>query len=538
MTLKYESEILFDLMKRDGDDTPSDVLPYESELKEKYLQQVEGAYPKLQDYRPEWLNYNLVAHLPADFPVETLSNVTSATVDNVVPYAYKSAILKGQTLVNSILNQSKHSCVIKGNSSNGGNYGLRQSDVLFSKNTKYTFFYTVESCTTNNDIVIVANSVTSVSRTVTLDKTLGRHCVSFTTKNEELTHDYSFYFHSTGDSTIDETNQIVLKDLVIVEGDYTNQNIPYFEGMQSATMPVLTTTNSLNLFTKNNTVDDGTIDVFGDFVEAKKNDKFSFNEKDGYATWTSLAIYNVNKERIYYKYGDSSIIPKSIVLPDDDRIAYVRPRVANDRIDTIMFNRGEVIPYEEYKLNILTVNEDIELRGIEDVQDSLNCLTGELTQRIGEIVLDGSENWAVETNENWSSCRFKLDKTFTTEKYTTDKIITNGKYIGGYVSSGVNTIRISNNTIYIFDTTFATVNEFKNYLQQNPLTIQYPLSTESIKTVNLSIVNQDGESVSKLRPFEGTMHMETDGQPLKPLLSAEVPVEAITQNLASFINEE
>ena len=31
------------------------------------------------------------------------------------------------------------------------------------------------------------------------------------------------------------------------------------------------------------------------------------------------------------------------------------------------------------------------------------------------------------------------------------------------------------------------------------------------------------------------MRMETDGQPLKPLLSAEVPVEAITQNLNSFI---
>ena len=29
MTLKYESEILFDLMKRDGDDAPSGVLPHE-----------------------------------------------------------------------------------------------------------------------------------------------------------------------------------------------------------------------------------------------------------------------------------------------------------------------------------------------------------------------------------------------------------------------------------------------------------------------------------------------------------------------------
>ena len=66
MTLKYESEILFDLMKRDGDDAPSDVLPYESELKEKYLKQVEGAYPKLMVYRSEWLNYNLYQHLPEE----------------------------------------------------------------------------------------------------------------------------------------------------------------------------------------------------------------------------------------------------------------------------------------------------------------------------------------------------------------------------------------------------------------------------------------------------------------------------------------
>ena len=103
MSLKYESELLYDLMKRDGDDAPSDVLPYESELKEKYLNQVVGAYPKLQDYRPEWLNYNLYHHLPSDFPVETVTDVTHATFQNVVPYAYGKAVLKGQTLVNEAL---------------------------------------------------------------------------------------------------------------------------------------------------------------------------------------------------------------------------------------------------------------------------------------------------------------------------------------------------------------------------------------------------------------------------------------------------
>ena len=42
--------------------------------------------------------------------------------------------------------------------------------------------------------------------------------------------------------------------------------------------------------------------------------------------------------------------------------------------------------------NILSVNEDDELRGIEDVKDELDLLTGELTQRIGEIVLDGKND--------------------------------------------------------------------------------------------------------------------------------------------------
>ena len=82
------------------------------------------------------------------------------------------------------------------------------------------------------------------------------------------------------------------------------------------------------------------------------------------------------------------------------------------------------------------------------------------------------------------------------------------------------------------------LDELNKYFQANPLIVQYKLAKPTIKTVDLTIIDQNGQSVSKLKPIEGTMHMETDGQPLKPLLSAEVPVEAITQNLASFIEEE
>ena len=64
------------------------------------------------------------------------------------------------------------------------------------------------------------------------------------------------------------------------------------------------------------------------------------------------------------------------------------------------------------------------------------------------------------------------------------------------------------------------------------------LSLEVVKTVDLTVVNQNGETLSKIKPIEGTMHVEVTGTPITPTAVLEVPVEAITQNLNSFIEEE
>ena len=93
----YESEVLFQLMERDGLNIPSSVPPYEAEIKAYLINQVKQAYPKLTDYEAEWLLYNYTKHLPAEFPISSVSNVTEATFENVVPFAYQSAILKGKT---------------------------------------------------------------------------------------------------------------------------------------------------------------------------------------------------------------------------------------------------------------------------------------------------------------------------------------------------------------------------------------------------------------------------------------------------------
>lgn len=92
--MKYQSELIEEIVDKRGHKFPS--LHYQSECVESWIEEAKGSYPKLCDYEGEWLNY--IAESPiGEFPYVTLSDVTVATVNNVVPYAYKSAILSGST---------------------------------------------------------------------------------------------------------------------------------------------------------------------------------------------------------------------------------------------------------------------------------------------------------------------------------------------------------------------------------------------------------------------------------------------------------
>ena len=162
------------------------------------------------------------------------------------------------------------------------------------------------------------------------------------------------------------------------------------------------------------------------------------------------------------------------------------------------------------KSNILTVNEDITLRGIGDVQDTLDLVSGELTERIGEIVLDGSEDedWSADTpKDNINRYLLRVDNlkdvtnysdSIKCDKWRVFKPVVGktenqeGIYINGWVDKihmGVDVSRLSENSL----------NGFKQWLSKNPLTVQYPLATESIKTVDLSIQDQDNQPQERMK---------------------------------------
>ena len=78
-----------------------------------------------------------------------------------------------------------------------------------------------------------------------------------------------------------------------------------------------------------------------------------------------------------------------------------------------------------------------------------------------------------------------------------------------------------------------SVGAVRTYFESNPLTVQYQLATESIKTVDLSTVNQDGNN-TKLSTFNDITHVTLSSEGLIPEAELEV-AEKVPEVAASML---
>ena len=456
----YESELIKEIAEARGHKKSS--LHYESECVESWIEEAKGAYPKLCDYESEWLNYiSILDDMGGgedpeppigEFPYVVLSDVTEATVDNVVPYAYKSAILKGLTLVN-----------VKGEESNDypmNNYPKYDFLIpLAKKNTDYLIKY---DTTLSGGLLAIGflNNGASWSNNLEEQPNIGLIRLN--------SGEYPNYFRIVGG----KGQTVRINNLMIIEYQegMENWDIPYFEGMQTVKMPGLMTYS--NLFTgfvaSGYIGGDGNVvkmqgNILSDFIEIhEKTIAFRTFRGNGEPStrYGEFAFYDNNKNFIARKIG-SDTTNEYTTVPDGTK--YVR--IWTVPLDGLGLNTKGMMIYtknkpslaitkhlESNKTNILTVNEDVTLRSNGNVYDELDLLTGKLTQRIDE---DGSV-----------------------------------------------------------------------------------LTQEVVKTVELNIQDQDGKPLSAIKPIEGKMFLSTSSNTIKPLFSGEIPVEAITQNLASFIDLE
>lgn len=196
--------------------------------------------------------------------------------------------------------------------------------------------------------------------------------------------------------------------------------------------------------------------------------------------------------------------------------------------------------YEDYKTNILRTPETLTLRSLPNgVRDELNLKTGEYIQRVGEIVLDGSlnaEGIYNEVGETTTGFFFPLDtiqikggdSETVPNQIISDKFRTEnhecqwmyGMLLDEEFLSATSDGRIA---VRLLTTKASTLDEFHQYLQSNPITVQYELAepiTTIVEPLTIPFAYQNGHII---------LESGHEGQSLLPTLEYSTVVNRTGQ---------
>ena len=465
------------------------------------------------------------------------------TATDTIEGRSKSAILKGQTLVNvdsyydkTYFNQSNIDSIsedgyIQVSATGGYRNVYTYISSLIKPSTQYLFIIEIKENTLDGSFFILTDGNPSscfggsFTQTIT-SKTTGLFKYKVTTIND-LTN-CQLCLRNFVDSSA-TSGKIVFRTMLIeYQEGMENLDIPFFRGMQSVKMPVLTTTGK-NLFDGEFTKING---LYGVYSINDGTHTYSLTDND-----TSVDLSNTsfgdwdgkNKNTINWASKHNDIYATKRTIVNRHLVFYPNNEETFNKIKqrfNIQIEQGSIATsYEPHKSNILTCNEEVELRSVDNVQDEMDCLTGEVVERVAEVIFDGSddENWELLDSPLDNNISFKILLAVPTSSYA--KCISN-KFndIGSSMANKtIDGISISNSGKYfclkISVELVNSIDSLKSYLSQNPLTVQYQLATKSIKTVDLS----DNHVYS----YEGTTHYtcsSEDGS-LVPTLSVKIPTD-------------
>ena len=362
------------------------------------------------------------------------------TATNTLEGRSKSAILKGQTLVNlhrkqeyrmrlseetqqankyeNIVEEDNHiSCnMVDGGTYGWGSYidlGYINVDML-KPNTKYLVWFELATVPAKYSVSFMdKSSANPLGRAHDIPK--GQNYAILTTADEIIKSSQILYisFHQADVGYYEFKNAMIIE----YQEGMENWDIPYFEGMASVKAPTLHSVGK-NLF-------DGELELGG--YNGTNGEPYSANDRirsinkiylkpsvyylsSNNATTVAFSIFNTDGT-FRQEHANISGNKLKLVLEQEAcvHITVINPDLLKAKIQ--LEEGSTETPYEPHKSNILSTPQDLELRGIGNVKDELNLATGELTQRIGEIVLDDSnvEGWrSYETKGEYLVAKFTL----------------------------------------------------------------------------------------------------------------------------------
>lgn len=426
--------------------------------------------------------------------------------DNVMNGAYEDVVLKGKSLVNVIQGSSKDKVVlpysfeegeyvtINDTHSNGRvevevkgktlvNLKYREEAINNSKK-----FVVVENLIENKQYIAIFPHIANANYAVYKGSGSGGFIVNYTPSSKliftapQSPVDVRLYV-AFDDTTMELPSNAL--DIVCVEYQegMENWDIPYFEGMASVQTPTIQTCGK-NLLpsTKQNWYP----------IKLKKGTTLTLSTKDSVPSeGGNVILKDKNNQDVWFPI-DAGRTKVTHTLNKD---VYSMCNATNGTIEYQMELGSTATTYEPHQSSSLTLPEEIVLRGLPNgVCDTYNTKTKEYTQRIGEVVLDGGEAWVISFSNQEGRTPFAemiLHGANSNKMPICDKLIVNNIYsantnLGCSIELDSSTnlrhlLRIRTQEIV----NGQTLEEFKQWLSQNPITVQYELTTPIITKIDL-----------------------------------------------------
>lgn len=258
----------------------------------------------------------------------------------------------------------------------------------------------------------------------------------------------------------ENVNSLVGGDLIPTDGEIEHLIMEGSSVVESGTirsvkMPVLTTLNTTNLYCFSDLSDE--IEVINNFnmtiskfISVEPSETIYFNQNEeayAYVRFYSEDKIQISQIQVAGWTAELGFYEKSYhVVPENAQ--FMKILVRDSLIDKMMVNRGnDYLPYEKgkpYKSNILRTPEEVVLKGLGDVQDTLNVNTGEYVKRIGERPYQEGDEHDISVVTDFTKTQYVLetpitktiDLEITQQNITGDKLFYHKDRQGQLTSNG------------------------------------------------------------------------------------------------------
>ena len=515
------------------------VLPYEFE---------DGQYVTINDTKES-------GALGVELKGQTLANLAKKSTykfsyhsDEASKYTFTSELNRVSITINEAISQWRYSLL-----------DLRLN--MLKPNTKY--FVKFEGNFKGSVTIKAGDSSGALTNSVGIDN--NNYVIITTNDLSSSIGGQGLFFYPATPNQYPHTYTLANVVLTEYQDGMENWDIPYFEGTQSVKMPILSTVgkNLINPseFISNMTVyninvardgdcftfngeSSGTYDAyitvqrneFGQGILLRKNKTYciGYEVLSGSVTGSMVLAFKCVNSSNSVTWKETSGEYLTYTPKEDIYVSWLRMHgyssvnYDNFKIRVYIEEATSPTSYESYKTSILSLPEEVVLRSLPNgVRDTFNVRTGVYTQRIGEVVLNGSESWkAWESNDTHckaSLAHYPADMRINGEhttrlicdklKISSDRVgVVNDNFMAS-VGDAVYSIVVG---LELSKLASADITGLKQWLSQNPLTVQYELATPIVTKISLS---------STLKSWNTTTHIysEIPENTLYPILSHPNP---------------